>query len=85
VRSSIHEIYRDVYFDVIVERMSEVRKGIFRNTNNDNNRHKLFNMVLYMNWDYISVKKRKIKTNTQKREKKTTFFFPSKSTQFHMN
>jgi uncharacterized protein YjaG (DUF416 family) len=75
MRSSIHEIYRYVYFDVIVKRMSEVRKGIFRNTNNDNNRHKLFNMVLHMNWDYISVKKRKIKTNTQKREKKTGTFF----------
>jgi hypothetical protein len=59
--------------------MSEVRKGIFRNTNNDNNRHKLFNMVLHMNWDYISVKKRKIKTNTQKREKKTRTFFSSKN------
>jgi hypothetical protein len=41
--------------DVIVERMSEVRKGVFRNTKNDNNSHKQFNMVLHMNWDYISV------------------------------
>jgi hypothetical protein len=55
MRSSIHEIYRYVYFDVIVKRMSEVRKGIFRNTNNDNNRHKLFNMVLDMNWDFGSL------------------------------
>ena len=49
--------------------MSEVQKGIFRNTKNDKNRHKLFNMVLHVNWDYISVKKGKIKTNTQKRKK----------------
>lgn len=71
MRSSIHEIYRYVYFDVIVKRMSEVRKGIFRNTNNDNNRHKLFNMVLHMNWDYVSGKKqkRKIKRKEQKGEK----------------
>ncbi len=56
--------------------MSELRKGIFRNTKNDNNSHKLFNMVLHMNWDYISVRKRKIKINTQKRKKNKDFFSP---------
>jgi hypothetical protein len=30
----------DTYFDVIVERMSEVRKGTSRNTKNENKRHK---------------------------------------------
>jgi len=36
----IHEIWRDRYFDVIVEKMSEVRKGASRNTKNENKRHK---------------------------------------------
>jgi hypothetical protein len=38
----------------MLERISEIRKGVFRNTKNDNNSHKLFNMVLRVNWDYIS-------------------------------
>jgi len=36
MRNTIHELYRDVYFDFIVERMSDVRKGTFRNTKNEN-------------------------------------------------
>jgi hypothetical protein len=40
MRHLIHEIWCDTYFDVIVERMSEVRKGTSRNTKNGNKRHK---------------------------------------------
>jgi hypothetical protein len=58
MRHLIHEISCDTYFDIIVERMSEVRKGTPRNTKNENERHKIFNMVLHMNWDYVSGKKR---------------------------
>jgi len=39
MRHLIHEIWTDTYFDVIVERMSEVRKGASRNTKNENKRH----------------------------------------------
>ena len=48
--------------------MSEIRKGTFRNTKTDDNKHKLFNMILHMNWDYIRFKKtkRKIKTRTKR-------------------
>jgi hypothetical protein len=35
--------------------MSEVRKGTYRNTENGNKRCKIFNKVLNMNWDYVSV------------------------------
>ena len=34
VTGPYHEIKRDAYFDVIVEGMSEVLKGTFRNTKN---------------------------------------------------
>ena len=56
--------------------MSEVRKRTFRNTKNDDNKHKLFNMTLHMNWDYIRFKKtkRKIKTRT-KRNKEWLFSY----------
>jgi hypothetical protein len=40
-------------FDVIEQRMSEVRKGTSRNTENENKRCKIFNKVLNMNWDYV--------------------------------
>jgi hypothetical protein len=40
MRHLIHEIWRDTYIDVIVERMSEVRNGTSRNTENENKRHK---------------------------------------------
>ena len=53
--------------------MSEVRKGISRNTEDENKRRKVFNKVLNMNWDYVrgkKNKKRKIKINNQKRNKK---------------
>ena len=40
MRHLIHEIWRDTYIDVIVERMSEVRNGTSRNTKNENKRHK---------------------------------------------
>ena len=52
--------------------MSEVRKGTFRNTENENKRRKIFNKVLNMNWDYVRGKKnkRKIKINKQKGNKK---------------
>jgi hypothetical protein len=38
--------------------MSEVRKGISRNTENENKRCKIFNMVLNMNWVYVRGKKK---------------------------
>ena len=58
-------------FDVIEQRMSEVRKGTSRNTGNENKRCKIFNNVLNMNWDYVRGKKnkRKIKINKQKGNK----------------
>jgi hypothetical protein len=40
-------------FDVIEQRMSEVRKGTSRNMENENKRCKIFNKVLNMNWDYV--------------------------------
>jgi hypothetical protein len=40
MRHLIYEIWRDTYFDVIVEKMSEVRKGTSRNTKNENKKHK---------------------------------------------
>jgi len=51
--------------------MPEVRKGTFRNMKNENKRHKIFIMVIHMNWDYVSGGKTKriIKTNKQKGEK----------------
>ena len=54
--------------------MSEVRKGTFRNTQNDDNKHKLYNMILHMSWDYIRWTKRKIKTRTKK-NKEWLFFY----------
>jgi hypothetical protein len=56
---------------VIEQRMSEVRKGTSRNTENENKRSKIFNKVLNMNWDYVRVKKNKwkIKINKQKGNK----------------
>jgi hypothetical protein len=43
--------------------MSEVRKGAFRITKNENKRHKIFrffsNMALHMKWDYVSGNKQK--------------------------
>ena len=61
----IHEIQRDAYFNVIVERMSEVRNGTFRNTKNENKRPNIFrffsNMILHMNSDYVIRKKQKAK------------------------
>ena len=44
-------------YNVIVERMSEVRKGTCTHTKNLNKRHTIFNMVLHINWDYVSAKK----------------------------
>jgi hypothetical protein len=61
-------------FDVFEQRMSEVRKGTSRNTENENKRCKIFNKVLNMNWDYVRGKKqnkRKIKINKQKGNKQT--------------
>jgi hypothetical protein len=40
MRRLIHEIWPDRYFEVNVERMSDVRKGTSRNTKNENKRHK---------------------------------------------
>ena len=53
--------------------MSEVRKGTYRNTGNENKRCKIFNKVSNMNWDYVRGKKkqRKIKINKQKGNKQT--------------
>ena len=39
--------------------MSEVRKGTYRNTGNENIRCKIFNKVSNMNWDYVRGKKNK--------------------------
>jgi hypothetical protein len=48
-----------VYCDVqVCYGTAEVRKGTPRNTKNENERHKIFNMVLHMNWDYVSGKKK---------------------------
>ena len=61
-------------FDVFEQKMSEVRKGTSRNTENENKRRKIFNEVLNMNWDYVRGKKknkRKIKINKQKGNKQT--------------
>jgi hypothetical protein len=51
MRHLIHKILCDTYFDLVVEKMSEVRKGTSRNTKNENKRHKIFNLILHMNWD----------------------------------
>jgi hypothetical protein len=40
MRHLILEIWRDTYVDIIVERMSEVRKGTSKIMKNENNRHK---------------------------------------------
>ena len=49
---------------------SIIMKGTFRNTKNENKRHKIFNMVLHINWDYVSHKKNnKENKNKQKVEK----------------
>ena len=40
MRHRMYEIWRDTYFDVIEERMSEARKGTSRNTKNENKRRK---------------------------------------------
>ena len=56
-------------FDVIEQRMSEVRKGTSRNTENENKRCKIFNKVLNMNWDYVRVKKNQ-KENKNKQTKR---------------
>ena len=51
--------------------MSEVRKGTFRNTENENKRCKIFNKVLNMNWDYVRGKKtQKENKNKQTKSKK---------------
>jgi hypothetical protein len=41
MRHPIHEIWRHTYFDVIEERMSEVRKGTCRNMKNEKKDTKL--------------------------------------------
>jgi hypothetical protein len=55
LRHLVHKILGDASFDVIVERMSEVRKGTFRNMKNENKRHKIYrffsNMVYHINWE----------------------------------
>ena len=59
---------------ILEQRMSEVRKGTSRNTENENKRCKIFNKVLNMHWDYVRGKKkrkRKIKINKQKGNKQT--------------
>jgi hypothetical protein len=40
MRHLMHEIWRDTYFDVIVERMSGLRKGTSKNIKNENKRLK---------------------------------------------
>ena len=47
------------------KRMSEVRKWKSRNTKNENKRHKIFDIVLHMNLDYVGCKKER-KKNQQK-------------------
>ena len=61
----------DIYVDVIVERMSEVRKGTSRNTKNENKRHQIFNMALHVNWDCVlKVVKKNKKENKNKQTKR---------------
>ena len=52
------------------KRMSEVRKWKSRNTKNENKRHKIFDMVLHMNLDYVGCKKEREK-QTNKKETQT--------------
>ena len=47
MRNPIYEIWRDTYFDVIVERMSKVQKGTSRNTKNETKWHKILNRVSF--------------------------------------
>ena len=54
------------------KRMSEVRKWKSRNTKNENKRHKIFDMVLHMNLDYVGCKKERKKTNKKPTNKKET-------------
>ena len=49
--------------------MSEVRKGTYRNTENENKRCKIFNKVLNMNWGYARGKKKQ-KENKNKQTKR---------------
>jgi hypothetical protein len=49
------------HYEVIEQRISEVRKGTSKNTENENKRRKIFNKVLNMNWDYVRGKKTKWK------------------------
>ena len=65
----VHKISHWQIFDVIEQRMSEVRNGTSRNTENENKRCKIFNKVLNMNWDYVRVK-RKQKENKNKQTNK---------------
>jgi hypothetical protein len=56
MRHPIHEIWRHTYFDVIEERMSEVRKGTCRNMKNEKKDTKLdsvFKKKKRLNSQYI--------------------------------
>ena len=49
--------------------MSEVRKWKSRNTKNENKRHKIFDIVLHMNLDYVGCKKERKKKPTKRKHR----------------
>ena len=51
------------------KRMSEVRKWKSRNTKNENKRHKIFDIVLHMNLDYVGCKKERKKKPTKRKHR----------------
>ena len=51
------------------KRMSEVRKWKSRNTKNENKRHKIFDIVLHMNLDYVGCKKERKKNPTKRKHR----------------
>ena len=64
--------YHVTNIDVIEQRMSEVRKGTSRNTENENKRCKIFNKVLNMNWDYVRGKKKQKENKNKQTKRKQT-------------
>ena len=52
--------------------MSEVRKGTSRNTENENERCKIFNKVLNMTWDYVRGKKKQKENKNKQTKRKQT-------------
>ena len=61
---------RHLIFDVIEQRMSEVRKGTSRNTENENKKCKIFNKVLNMDWNYVRGKKKQKENKNKNKQTK---------------